>query len=166
MTKTAKIVKSRFPVSGSLADAVSAFYSVAQELRDEMQEAFDNTPESLQGSAVGEARQAAADALDSFVDFEPDIPEGANELTCSWTENRLRKASRRDRLEGGISAANAAISALEEKISQIDDDTAVTEGEEEHEAAEELKSALEELKTQLENDVEEAGSVEFPGMYG
>ena len=50
-----------------LISQIEGLVQEAAELRDEEQDAFDNMPESLQGSEKGEAASSACDALDTAV---------------------------------------------------------------------------------------------------
>lgn len=47
-----------------------------EELRDEEQEAFDNTPESLQFSERGEKMEEAIQCLETAIDSIKEITEG------------------------------------------------------------------------------------------
>ena len=130
----------------TVADAVSEAYSILEELAGEMREAFDNTPESLQQSAVGEAREAAADALEGL--SEPNVLDELGRLEFEYTEPPpKRKQSRRDRRD----QATALLSAVIAVVDNVDDENA---------------DPAVELRDELDDLMSEADSVEFPGMYG
>ena len=77
-------------VDGLIEDA----YDTITELAEEMQEAFDNMPESLQNGDVGQRRQQAADALGDF--SVPDIPAEAGDIEVLFL-HRLDLSSRSKR---------------------------------------------------------------------
>ena len=111
------------PINTTVADAISTAFGVITELAEEMREAFDNTPESLQSSGAGEARGEAADALEQI--SEPDVPEGLGDLPVTFSLLPLpRKASRADRLSDGLEYAKQAISVLEDHKQKLEDGNA------------------------------------------
>lgn len=131
----------------SIADAVSEGFSSLEGLGEEMRESFDNTPESLQQSGVGEARGEAADALEGL--SEPDIPESlqAIEFEYSYFPPK-KKASRSDRRDEATSLILAAL----EHLDSLED--------------EKLKEDIESIHDDLEQLVSAAEDVTFPGMFG
>lgn len=132
----------------TIADIISEAFGELQGLGEEMREAFDNTPENLQNSGVGEARGQAADDLENLT--EPDVPEslGTKEFTVQEMPLKMN-ASRSNRRD-------AATGLLEQAISFLND------LELENEPAQER----DDLVGEIENLVEEAQNVEFPGMFG
>jgi hypothetical protein len=130
----------------TLEEAVSEAFSELEGLAQEMREAFDNTPESLQNSGAGEARGVAADTLEEI--SEAEVPEELKSLKVSWAlfpkKNKSRAARRDD-----------AVTILDECIQMLAD----LEDEAQKEAAEGFVD-------ELENAKDTAESVEFPGMYG
>lgn len=52
----------------TIADQISALRGEIEELREEEQAAFDNLPDSFQGSSRGEAMEKAVDTLDGAMD--------------------------------------------------------------------------------------------------
>jgi hypothetical protein len=52
--------KRRTPVTSTIQSTIEDAMSILQELRDEMQEVVDNTPENLQGSDLYSRREEAA----------------------------------------------------------------------------------------------------------
>jgi len=135
----------------SMSEAVSEAMSELQTLAEEMREAFDNTPESLQGGGVGEARGEAADNLENL--SEPDVPTSLEAIKVAWSvrelsPSKLRKQSRSDRRNDALETA---------KLEEIKDDEA---------SSEELAGDAETLRDEIENLMSDAENVEFPGMYG
>lgn len=131
----------------TIADAVSEAFGTLQGLGEEMREAFDNTPESLQQSGVGEARGEAADALENL--SEPDVSEALGKLEFTFSEWPLKpRASRSDQRGQAVNVLDCVIQFLNE-LGDSDDD-----------------EGLVDLVAELENLKDEAEAVEFPGMYG
>lgn len=117
------------------------------ELGDEMQEAFDNTPEGLQNSAVGEARQEAADQFASL--DKPSVHEsiestkikvGVPVRSPSETK-RLSRAARRD----------DAVTMLQDALGALED------------MPEPRYAHVDELIEELGQLIGEAEAIEFPG---
>jgi hypothetical protein len=79
-TRKVKLIEHKAP----LAEVVSEAFEMLAELGNEMREAFDNSPESLQQTAVNQAREAAADALEYLE--APDVPAELAELQVTWSE--------------------------------------------------------------------------------
>jgi len=142
----------------SIEDAISSAMSEIQSLADEMREAFDNTPESLQGSAAGQAREEAADNLENI--SEPDVPtelQGSG-FVVKWSTKTLspsamRKQSRSDRRYEAVETLCAVVSHLE-KIS------------EDKELSKEVREAAENFVDDVQSVIDDAEAVDFPGMYG
>lgn len=129
----------------TIADAVSEAYGELEALGEEMREAFDNTPESLQSSAAGEARSEAADALENIQ--EPDVDEELGKIEIKWSAlPPLKNQSRSDRRDDAVFVIDRVMEFLDEMEGQ-------------KAAAEELHSALSDMK-------DEAEAVEFPGRNG
>jgi hypothetical protein len=143
------------PRKVTLENAVSEAFSELQSLAEEMREAFDNTPESLQRSGVGEAREAAADALEQIEKIE--VPKPLKEIEIELLDlhqgggkRGLSRPKRRDN----------AVNIIENVISLLDD----IHGDEKK--SEDIRDAANELRDSLENAKDSAEGVEFPGMYG
>lgn len=145
-------------VNTTVADAVSTAFGVVTELAEEMREAYDNTPESLQGSGVGEARGEAADALE-YIE-EPQIPEALAHIPVSFCALPLsNRASRADRMSDGMRYAQEAIDVLQGIIDEHLKEESDTFGE--------LTAIeIEEVMEQIQGMVDDADGVSFPGMYG
>jgi len=135
----------------SVDGLIEEAFDTITELAEEMREAFDNTPESLQEGDVGQRRQEAADALENF--SLPDIPAEAGDITVLFLPS-LDLSSRSKRAD---EAANKLRTAAEAIADFLSDDNEDTEGD---------NQALKDLAEQVENDASELEGVEFPGMYG
>jgi hypothetical protein len=138
----------------TLAEAVSWAFTDLTGLGDEMREAFDNTPESLQQSGVGMAREEAASTLECL--SQPDVPAELAEVQVMWSEvSRApsRHVSRAMRRDDAIAILDACVSVLSE--------TADNESN-----PQDLRNAASCLRDEIEGAKEEAEYVEFPGMYG
>jgi hypothetical protein len=141
----------------TITDAVSEAFGELQSLGEEMRESYDNTPESLQSSGVGEARGEAADALENI--SEPDVPETLGTEVFKFQERaltnkqqmRLSRAARRDN----------AVAVLQHVVEHLEVAIADTANMNEDEIAE-----AESLRDDVQNIIDEAEGVEFPGMYG
>ena len=128
-----------------LSQVVVEAYETLLALGDEMQEAFDNTPESLQSSAVGEARQEAADALSSL--NRPTVVEHLEAIKVKVhvpvrSPSAQSRLSRSDRRDDAISMLQSAVDALQDKTEYSDVDA---------------------LLEELDQLISEAEAVEFPG---
>jgi phosphopantothenate synthetase len=136
----------------TIADAVSEAFGDLSMLGDEMREAFDNTPENLQGSAVGQAREEAADNLEQL--SEPSVPDSLAAIEVEiprW--ERKRSPSRPVRRDDIVAILDAVIQALDEIV---DDE----------EKSQELKDDAETLRDEIDNEKSMAEDVQFPGMFG
>src|SRR5215470_3705589 len=104
----------------TIGDAVSTGFSMLEELGGEMREVFDNMPESLQTSPVGEARNEAADALENI--SEPTVPDNLTELKFQYLEFRHKRyVSRSARRDEAVSYLEQVKSFLEELDSSSED---------------------------------------------
>ena len=168
---TPRVVLKRVPVKGSIEQAMSAFYSVMQELRDEIQDVVDGAEG---GRAETQRMQTLADTaseLDGFADDEqemPPSPDGAPEPgIVTWTENHRRGISRSDRRDNGINAIDAAISELEDLMANVDSAIAALGDDDPDDDAdsefENYKDELATLRDTLDDHKGTAESLEFPG---
>lgn len=145
----------------SLADAVSTAFGEITSLGEEMREAFDNTPESLQQSGVGEARGEAADNLENISEIDvPDILQDtdAKKFEVTWSEpvrtaKQAMKLSRSARRDDALMMLDACVEFLNELADKESE-------------SEEIRDAAKELSDELENAKGEIEAVEFPGMFG
>lgn len=131
-------------VVSTVGDAVENAVSDLNALGEECREGHDNMPDSLQGSARGQALEEAADTLTGIE--EPTIPEALGALPVTYQQfrqtKRLARAGRRDNATMALQAAKSALEAIDDK-------------EEASELAEEIG-----------NIIDEAEGVEFPGWGG
>jgi len=128
-----------------LSQVISEACDRLSELGDEMQEAFDNTPKGLQGSAIGEARQEAADQLTGL--DKPSYHESLEAIKVKVnvpvrTVSAARRLSRSDRRDDAVALLRAALETLQES---------------------ESFSGVDELVSDLEQLIDDAEAVEFPG---
>ena len=130
-----------------LSEVISTACNVFSDLADEMQEAYDNTPEGLQNSAVGEARIEAADALNGL--DKPTVHESieATKIKVSLpvrsvsVSKRLSRSNRRD----------DAVMLLQNALEQLS------------EQPEPRHAHVDDLIEELEQLVSDAENIEFPG---
>lgn len=148
----------------SAADLVADAYSEIEILAEEMRDAFDNMPESLQGGDLGQRREEAADALENV--NKPDCPDGCDNIFTVFLPSTKENQSRADRAGEVVSMLNEAISAIREHAEELEsnkgEETASTEG------SVETEVDVDELLTfadDLDETISEVESVEFPGMY-
>jgi len=140
----------------TIADAISEAYGELQSLGEEMREAFDNTPESLQSSGIGEARGEAADSLENI--SEPDVPEVLQNIMVKW---QVRQLTVKQQMKLSRSARRSeAVETLQQVIHCLED----LQDDEKTEAA--IKDAATDFIDEVMQMADEAEAVEFPGMYG
>lgn len=141
----------RFSVSayGLIVDA----YIIIQELADEMQEAYDNMPESLQQGDVGQRREEAANILSDLACNEPDQPTILEKITTVFLPH-LDTSSRAKRASDAVDMLTSAALAIREYT----EEAKPGKGDE--------ADSLDDVADHIENDASELENVEFPGMYG
>jgi len=138
----------------SLTDVLSEAFEELAELGNEMREAFDATPESLQQSGVGQAREAAADALECIE--APDVPAELAGVQVTWSDVRrprsryVSRAMRRDDATAILTACVSALSEIADNESNPQD----------------LRDEASNLCAEIEGARDEADYVDFPSMYG
>ncbi len=143
----------------TLADITSEAFGEITTLAEEMREAYDNTPESLQQSAVGEARGEAADILAGIneVELETEYEElgkiEAEYSVLQRTPSQLRRLSRRERRDD----ATSLLSTVIEELQKACDD---------EKRSQDIRDAASAAIDELENAKDEADGVAFPGMRG
>jgi hypothetical protein len=139
---------------------VNTAFCCIEELAGEMRDAFENTPESLQGSGAGAAREEAADQLENI--YEPSVPDTVQHLPVVFALLPLsRRATRSERLNDGLQYAMSAIEVMQERID--------TDYADEEKLTPEQKDQLAEITECIDNVqamIDEAEGVSFPGMYG
>ena len=128
-----------------LSVVVADAYQALIELGDEMQEAYDNTPESLQGSAIGEARQEAADQLSGL--DQPTVHESIEATKIKVhvpvrSPSAQARLSRSDRRDDAISMLQSCVDVLQDMAEY---------------------SHVDPLIEELDQLISEAEAVEFPG---
>jgi len=166
MAGKAKMVK----YEGTVAEAVSYGFALIQELADEVREAYDNTPESLQNSGAGEMRGIAADELEQITEID-DIPDALGSVAVRFEKKPLtRGVSRAARRDDATFLLGKAIEALEaQKYEEIEALEALeAQGREAQESDDdnEEAAARDELVEAIQQMIDDAEAVEFPGMYG
>lgn len=132
---------------------VDEAYEEIEGLQEELQEAFDNTPESLQDSEVGQARSEAADQLDNIAGDSPSVPESVVSLQLVHFP-ALNQVSRADRAGDAADILRAIALAAQQHMSG---------------SAKLNKAEVAEIQdfcNQLEGHADEIDAVEFPGMFG
>ncbi len=169
--------------------AIELMFDVLLSLQEEMQEAFDNTPESLQQSSVGEAREQAASDLDDCCsddecphqDIIPDIVIKA--VIQVKGGKRRGQESRSVRRDNAVSCGQAGAQSIIDWVG--DEMTVCDEGDDyddqnpdDHSAGAialskqmrgEYREKLEEIQKWCEEVLEKAEAaenVEFPGAFG
>ncbi len=147
----------------SLIEAVELAYGEFEALAGEMRDAFDNTPENLQGSGVGAAREQAADDLEQL--DEPTVPKLLEDMIVSWQERsmsakQLSRMTRAERRDAGINILESIISDLDKKLEEVDEIDDTVDGKQEQ--IEEIKS----FRDDIENLIDNAAAIEFPGRDG
>lgn len=149
MAKRAALVEMKSTVSGLIEEALGEIQSLGEEMRSW----YDNMPESFQNGDRGSAVSESADALENIA-TEVDVPEEVDE-EVTYTHRPLpRKISRAGRRDHAVGMLEAAKGKLEE----------LSEAQDENEEAGEVDFG--EIINELETIIDEASSVEFPGMYG
>ena len=128
-------------------------YEKIADLRDEMQEAFDNTPESLQETEVAQARSEAASQLENIADDSPSVPEPISSLPIIYYPS-LSQTSRADRAGDAAAMLRHVAEAARQFMAG---------------AAKLKKAELKEIQEfcgNLEAHADEIEDVTFPGMFG
>lgn len=141
-----------YTIGGLISDA----FSEAEELKDELQNWYDNLPENFQNGSKGDTLQDAISYFDSL--SQPDVPEFIENLkTIYHPPKHRRHVSRADRCSEAIDKLETAKSELEAYIEEHDDgkDETADKNDEAQNLADELDNAISELQ-----------SVEFPSMFG
>lgn len=156
----------------SVEQAVGDAFANAEGLKDELQEWYDNLPESFQNGSKGETLQEAIGNFEG--DSQPDVPEriADNQISVS----NARRKSRADRLQECKDMLEAAAQRATEEADYLDeltydpetgaaievpDTDPQTEDERDH-----LKNELETFVGDCETAISNWDAVEFPGMYG
>lgn len=167
MTTKLKICSTEITV----ADAVANGLSDLETLRDELQEWYDNLPESFQNGSKGDTLQEAIDAL-SEVDCLPapdcigmnhddeSEPGEIGGTRFTYVAYRKRKMSRSLRRDEATAQLRGALDAMRDELEKAGND----EGQ--PDSYLKTRDEIEAFCDELENLIDSAESVEFPGMYG
>jgi len=129
----------------TVEEIVDAAYDAVTDLGSEMQEIFDNTPDSLQYTEVGMARQEAASSALGIGENKPEVPAPLTGLEVFRLP--IAASSRGAQAHDAAQALEAVIEAAE----------ALSKTEQK-----ECKDFLD----QLSQDAEAIEEIEFPGMFG
>src|SRR5262245_9687992 len=107
----AKAAHTPISVETTLGGLLSDAQSELEELGEEMRDVFENTPDGFKGSSVGEAREAAAEALESL-NF-PELSDTYADEKLTYSSHPLKsKASRNDRRNVAVNKIDQVISLL------------------------------------------------------
>lgn len=134
-----------------LKDVVEEAMSEIESLKDELDEWYNNMPESFQQGSKGDELQEAIDGLDSaHGQYNEGAPEWLMELPVYAPPHE--GSSRSDRCAGATNALRQAADAIEEALKK-------------EEEGSERASDADELMNELNSVADEAEGVCFPGMY-
>jgi hypothetical protein len=165
------------PTTYTVADAVENGVSELSQLRDELQDWYDNLPENFQSGEKGSQLEEAIGELDeadgfdnsALVDAQDDEGEPAapSSLMFQFPASTKRRMSRADR----CSEATALLRAAHERVQEwLGEQTAtLTEKEISEAASDAINEAIDsvtEALDELTNLIDRAEGVTFPGMYG
>jgi len=140
--------------------AIESFYSDIAELAEEAREIVDNAPESLQSSPRIETLSETADTLERIEQRDP--PDTAAEqkfkVKLYVPKRKSDRISRAVRLENAAILADQACGMIgswcDAQADELEDGA--------DDPTEEWRLFIEEVR----EDIEQAESVEFPGMMG
>jgi hypothetical protein len=141
------LLAKRFTVN--ITELVSDAFSEFNGLADELQEWYDNLPESFQNGEKGETLQSASDILQSLQ--EPTVPDFLSGVQTVFVPSKANSRPQR---------CAEAVRMLEEVIEKLSDETDT----ENYTAPQ--KEEMEDLINELTEAAGEAEGVEFPSMYG
>jgi hypothetical protein len=136
----------------TLEHHVASAYSEIETLADELSEAFENMPESLQGSNLGEMRSEASRELMEIADEVPMVPEEFASVELLHLPS-TKVSSRGDRAE----EAASRMEAVADRLNEIVQNTKIRKS---------VAATVEEVLDQLTDHASAVRDVEFPGMYG
>jgi hypothetical protein len=134
-------------VEAAVADALSEFESLGEEMRDW----YDNMPENLQSGSKGDEVSEAADQLES-IDTSIEVPEAVKVLPVKYEERQDRQ-SRSARCGYAVTLLDVAINVAQE---WMDD-----EANKEHPERDDVETFIDDAT----NAKDEAEGTSFPGMY-
>lgn len=136
----------------AISDAISDLTSLGEECR----EIVDNASENLQQTSRIQTFDETASALEGL--SEPDVPEVVAELPITYVEQISTRKGRGESRAVRCANSVAVLQAAQEAVATWLED----EANEEHAD----RDDVEQLANDLEEAISEAGSCEFPGMYG
>ncbi len=167
----------------AIDSAVSDAFSGMDELKDELQNWYDNLPESFQNGSKGEALQEAIGNIEgaSEVDIPDCLTNGPELPEVTYSEStRTSRSARRDTCVSMLNGAADAgreyvetLNALEYEDGKLKPSgiktTSMLEDEgwpEDEDTRDAWVSEIETFVDDCENAASEYENVEFPGMYG
>jgi hypothetical protein len=136
----------------TLEHHLASAYAEIETLADELSEAFENMPESLQGSELGERRSEASQELMEIAEDPPMVPEEFASVELLHIPS-TKVSSRGDRAE----EAASRMKAVAQKLSELLQTTKTRKS---------VAANVEEVCEQLEDHANAVRDIEFPGMYG
>lgn len=142
--------------TATVQDLVSDAFGEFQDLGTELQEWYDNLPESFQQGDKGNLLEEGANSLSGL--DQPEVPERIGDIKTIYVPDE-NVSSRADRCSDAIGRLHQAVEALNEAMEEEDDDGKPRYSQEE-------KDDMQSLIDELENSIGEAEGVEFPNMYG
>lgn len=151
------------PIMTNVGDAVSTAFSMLEELKDELQNWYDNLPESFQSGSKGDTLQEAIDALENIV--EPDVSENVRDAAVTYQQDR-KATSRAKRCAEACTILDACIGGLQEVAQDWREKAAKGQTGNEGEDLDALADECDTLIDELDTAKSDAEGVEFPGMYG
>jgi hypothetical protein len=141
-----------FSVTSVIPDAMSELES----LRDELQDWYDNLPESFQNGDKGDQLQEAISGLDSAI-TNPDVPEWLEPVKVFVApSDETSRAHRGGQAAYSLRQAAERLQELLEAYAQQMEGLVLND---------EKKDEIEQLVEDLTDAADEAESVEYPGMY-
>lgn len=137
-----------------IADLIDNAFSEVESVKDELDDWYNNLPDSFQSGEKGDQLQEAVSVLGNHE--TPDVPACSADITAVHPDD-IDGNSRYDRVSESVTMLKDAADAIQEAADKID----VSDGEE----AAANQAALEELVEALTNAADEWEGVEIPGMY-
>lgn len=147
-------------VKSSAESAIEDAKSEIESLKDELQSWYDNLPEQFQSGDKGSQLEEAISQLENVEQYleEVDTEELPTDLEeFEYVLPNRKTTSRAKRLENVMAGIEAAHDTIQTKVDEL--------GEEKDEQTADIKEILEPICDSLQSALDEAQSVEFPGMY-
>lgn len=127
----------------TLEDLLSEARSELEELGEAVRESYDNMPEGLQGSAIGEARDEAANTLEGLDSPEVPAAYAGNKIIYHWFPSRKKNPSKRDLLDAILDKVETVLTTLQEKHDELDE---ADDDKKDQDKIDELANAIEEIE--------------------